>query len=320
MEDLYPVYMDIDGVRTKCTAYMDIDGIRTLISRAKQQVHNYLTFSSTEPFTISVYNSKKNWDGTLYYSTDVETWNEWDGTTAITSAEQDAEQRIYMRGTENSLITGSSPDYRFVITGKSVKCEGNIENLLDYETVTDGEHPVMSDFCYYALFAYCSALTSAPELPAITLTKNCYQAMFADCTSLVNAPKLTSKTLANICYKAMFYGCTALSTPPELPATELKNGCYSGMFRGCTSLTTLPKLPATILENGCYNVMFYGCTGIKLSSVKVNEYQSPYRIPDIRTGTALSTTSLEDMFANTGGTFTGTPEINTTYYTTNEIV
>jgi hypothetical protein len=34
MADLYPVYMDIGGVRTKCTAYMDIDGVRTLISKA----------------------------------------------------------------------------------------------------------------------------------------------------------------------------------------------------------------------------------------------------------------------------------------------
>lgn len=35
MSDLYPVYMDIGGVRTKCTAYMDIDGVRTLISSAE---------------------------------------------------------------------------------------------------------------------------------------------------------------------------------------------------------------------------------------------------------------------------------------------
>lgn len=34
MADLYPVYMDIGGVRTKCTAYKDIDGVRTLISKA----------------------------------------------------------------------------------------------------------------------------------------------------------------------------------------------------------------------------------------------------------------------------------------------
>lgn len=34
MADLYPVYMDIGGVRTKCTAYKDIDGVRTLISSA----------------------------------------------------------------------------------------------------------------------------------------------------------------------------------------------------------------------------------------------------------------------------------------------
>ena len=38
-----------------------------------------------------------------------------------------------------------------------------------------------------------------------------------------------------------------------------------------------------------------------------------YNIPSSGNGTT-ATNALTDMFSSTGGTFTGTPEINTTYY------
>ena len=65
--------------------------------------------------------------------------------------------------------------------------------------------------------------------------------------------------------------------------------------------------------------MFYGCRLIKLSTTQTGEYQTPYRIPKSGTGTT-ATGALTEMFANTGGTFTGTPSINTTYYTSNTVV
>ena len=59
--------------------------------------------------------------------------------------------------------------------------------------------------------------------------------------------------------------------------------------------------------------MFYGCTSLKLSSTQTGEYTQEYRIPTTGTGTT-ATSALDTMFTNTGGTFTGIPEINTTYY------
>ena len=85
------------------------------------------------------------------------------------------------------------------------------------------------------------------------------------------------------------------------------------MFFGCTSLTQAPALPATTLAIGCYSSMFWGCTGLKLSSSKTGEYTQEYRIPTTGTGTT-AIDALTDMFTSTSGTFTGTPEINTTYY------
>ncbi len=119
--------------------------------------------------------------------------------------------------------------------------------------------------------------------------------------------------MANNCYSSMFYGCTSLTTAPSLPATTLATNCYSSMFYGCTSLTAAPSLPATTLANYCYSSMFYGCIKIKLSTTASGTYTKSYRIPKSGTGTTASS-ALNNMFANTGGTFKGTPEINTTYY------
>ena len=136
--------------------------------------------------------------------------------------------------------------------------------------------------------------------------------MFQGCTSLTQAPLLPATTLANICYNNMFQGCTSLTQAPALPATTLANGCYNSMFMRCYGLTQVPALSATTLATGCYSSMFYGCTSIKLSSTKTDEYTQEYRIPSSGNGTTAN--GLRDMFASTGGTFVGTPSINTTYY------
>ena len=78
-------------------------------------------------------------------------------------------------------------------------------------------------------------------------------------------------------------------------------------------------MPATTLQSNCYYQMLYGCTKIKVSTTQTGIYDTAYRIPIVGTGTT-ATNALTDMFTSTGGTFTGTPEINTTYYTENTIV
>ena len=116
----------------------------------------------------------------------------------------------------------------------------------------------------------------------------------------------------------MFYDCMSLTAAPELPATTLESGCYSYMFYGCTSLTTAPELPATTLAPYCYNSMFAGCSSIKLSETQTAEYSIPYSVPSGGNGTEASS-ALKNMFAATGGTFTGTPVINKIYYLYKEV-
>ena len=164
--------------------------------------------------------------------------------------------------------------------------------------------------CYREMFYGCTALTTAPELPATTLAPACYQEMFSGCTSLTNAPALPAMTLAAGCYIGMFSGCTGLTAPPELPAMTLNPFCYNEMFSGCTSLTSLPELPATTLAISCYRSMFENCTGIKLSTTGPG---LEWSIPANADATGATDWNL-NMFAGTGGAFTGNPEIGTTYY------
>ena len=292
-----------------------------------------LEFASPEVFSIS---APKNWDGKLEY-TNGSGWNTWDGS-EITAGEIGGNHCIYLRGTGNSKITGSY-SARWNVTGVNIACNGDIDRLLDYTTVKKGKRPRMANYCYQSMFSGCTSLTTAPSLPATTLASSCYDSMFYGCTSLTVAPSLPATTLADFCYTYMFYGCTSLTTAPSLPATTLANYCYRYMFQNCTSLTTAPLLPATTLSNFCYSSMFYGCSNlttapslpattlasscynsmfrdckkIKLSTTASGTYTKAYRIPKSGTGTTASG-ALNSMFANTGGTFKGTPKINTTYY------
>ena len=326
---------------------------------------SYLTFSSLSSFTLAVNDATKHWNGTLEYFTSDRTWATWNGTTILSAVADDGEYVLYLRGTGNTVITGTDTTYKWVLTGADIKCIGNIENLLDYATVESVVHPTMANYCYYSMFQDCTSLAQAPALPATTLATGCYAGMFKDCTNLTQAPALPATTLADSCYTYMFNGCASLAQAPALPATTLTISCYGGMFQGCTSLTQAPALPATKLATSCYSSMFrdctnltqapslpattladscyarmfrdcisltqapalpstrlvngrysgmfQGCTSLKLSSTKTDEYTQEYRIPFSGNGTGASD-ALADMFTSTGGTFTGTPSINTTYY------
>lgn len=115
------------------------------------------------------------------------------------------------------------------------------------------------------MFAY-TAITTAPALPATTLSNGCYYSLFEGCSKLVNAPQLPATEMKPNCYRSLFYGCTSLVNAPELPATTLAEGCYRSLFNGCTSLVTAPDLLAPTLVSYCYAYLFNACTS--LNSVK----------------------------------------------------
>ena len=241
-------------------------------------------FYSKYPFSLYVYNRTKNWDGTLYYSYDDSLWDTWSGTTTLNADLSDGYYKLYLRGVGNTKITGVSNSYsQFVFIGSSIKCCGNLNKLLSYNTTptladyafaylfyNDGNidfdvtlpATTLSTGCYYGMFMGCSSMVTAPSLPAITLANSCYYYMFRGCISLTATPTFSATTLAVSCYQAMFYGCFSLTTVSALPVTTLYTQCYYQMFTNCISLTTAPDLPATTLAENCYYMMFNGCTAL----------------------------------------------------------
>lgn len=275
----------------------------------------YLTFHSPSEFSIS--SVTKRWNGTMEYSTDTINWTTWTGS-QITAAQVgdgaqagDGEYYLYLRGSGNTTVsaTSSTASGAWTLTGSNISCEGDIENLREWNgtpstmaaycyqqmfmnqaalvkaprlsattlanscyaymfqgtsITTAPELPVMSlpTYCYLQMFCNCKNLTAAPALPATAINNGCYSAMFSGCSSLVSAPsELPAATLANSCYKQMFQGC-AITTAPSLPAMTMVSQCYYSMFESCTNLTAAPALPATTLYEKCYYTMFKGCSSL----------------------------------------------------------
>ena len=191
---------------------------------------NSLEFVSDNSFTMKI---GRYWNGTLTYNNG-NGWTTCNGS-EISSSEINGRQRIYLRGSRNSYLTSESQNNSWKITGSNVECNGNIECLLDYQKVAAGEHPEMGERCYKYMFSGCSALITAPQLPATNIVDECYFGMFMNCSSLTTAPELPSRSTGYGCYEKMFYGCSSLTTAPELPANGyLGNYCYQDMFYGCS--------------------------------------------------------------------------------------
>ena len=241
-----------------------------LVGKKHKPALNYITFTGeSSDFTLKA--TYKEWDGTVEYSTDHNTWTVWDGSEVSSSS-----QKLYLRGSGNTKFY-TSEGARFVLSARAA-CSGNIQTLLEYSNPP----AAVANNCYRSMFSGCTNLTAAPELPATTLANFCYQVMFNGCTNLTAAPELPATTLAGSCYYYMFNGCTNLTAAPELPATTLASYCYSYMFSGCTSLTAAPELPATTLAHNCYRNMFYGCTSLTAApelpatTLESNCYQSMF--------------------------------------------
>lgn len=120
------------------------------------------------------------------------------------------------------------------MTGQ-IAASGNIQTLLK----ADGSRTDVPAYCYRRMFYGCTSLTTAPTLPATTLSTNCYVGMFELCSSLTTAPELPATTLFWGCYSSMFVKCTALTSAPDLPATTLDKYCYDSMFRSCTHISSV---------------------------------------------------------------------------------
>ena len=274
----------------------------------------YVTFTAEED-NSSIGLNKLSRAQTLEYSTDTTTWNAFDTTTNIPLNNGD---KLYVRG----ILLGDNTTSRythFKMSGK-IAASGNCNAIWNYEDL----NAPLKAYCGYKMFYDCTSLTTAPELPATTLTDHCYNYMFSHCYGLTIAPELPATKLAPYCYKEMFQYCGGLTTAPYiLPANELAIYCYSFMFYKCSSLTSAPELPATELADSCYSSMFWYCTSLttapKLPATTANYYcysgmfsdcTSLTKAPELP-ATVLDKSCYGGMFRNCTS-LTTTPELPAT--------
>ena len=299
---------------------------------AKLILGKFLILESPSSFTLTPGDgTTAGKDGSLEYSTNGETWTEWDELAVLTAGAFHDKYVLYLRGTGNTTITGTSGSIitkGWHLTGSNVTVKGNIATLLDWQTVANGALPSISAgaFCYlfgHDTDSHGTALQYAHDLviPYATLPGHVCRYMFRAQDSLMTSPKLPATAIGDYTYASMFNKVPKLVTAPALPATELSANCYKAMFEECTGLLTLPELPATILPSSCYERMFKSDTAIALSTNReVSEYSYIYPIPAEGSITEVGTSALYSMFSGTGGTFTGDPSVNTKYTTKNKII
>ena len=260
------------------------------IEGGKAEYYPYVTFTAAEAQTFKMITAGDYAIDGLEYSLDGNNW---------TAVEKDkevdfggAKGSLRLRG-KNLNGTASSSVYNYctiTFTNNNVKvaCTGDIRTLLDWESYKTVE---TKDARFYNLFDDCTALTSAPELPAETLADYCYDSMFYGCSSLQTAPKLPAKMLASYCYSHMFKGCSSLKVAPALPATELAYNCYSAMFNECTKLSSITILA---LSDQISGISFYDSNWISNAGTDNSVTSRTLKVKDKAAYDALVAKGLDE--------------------------
>ena len=222
-----------------------------------------------------------------------------------------------------NLTADPTLSYTGFVSGSTNNCQ-YMFRYCGFRSVTMPVLSTFTNYCYRSMFSGCSSLVSTPSLlpnnSTVTLGSYCFSYMFRDCTSLTDADFTdnlfttsistvgnSSSTIGTYSLSYMFYGCTAITF-----ATVVVSPRFT------TTWFNIPDLAITTLNSNCYRQMFYNCSSLKFASnttvTSGGRYSQTYRIPKLGTASGTTTNATYQMLTGTGGTFTGTPTLGTTYY------
>lgn len=210
--------------------------------------NDYLTFRALTNGKIYLH-SNGGVAKTIDYSLNGGEWTSITATPSSTTIDVLTSDVVRFRGENASYATsksgytgfgqgeyGTSGQESYDSDAATVDVEGNImsliygDNFVGQTTFSGGTY----NFC--SIFKKLKVVSAENlVLPALTLREYCYRAMFSWCTMLTKAPQLPATTLAKGVYWYMFEKC-AITEAPELLAEHLVAECYGDMFTGCTSL------------------------------------------------------------------------------------
>lgn len=171
----------------------------------------------------------------LYKSTDGINFESWDGSEITLENVGDT---VWMYG--NNVTFGKDTfDYtRFNMTGL-IAGAGDITYLFQLGGTTEfpstiGVSGYRGGYRMTRLFASCSSLTSAPELPIAVLEANCYENMFAACSNLQSVTCLATNISAINCTHLWLNNVSATGTFTKSPDMASWTTGASGIPNGWT--------------------------------------------------------------------------------------
>lgn len=175
--------------------------------------------------------------------------------------------------------------------------------------------------CAYSFCA--SGIVRTPKFKALSVANKGFCGTFQDSHELLTAEDFdVTETTGEQAFNYTFWRCIKLQRTPRMSTITKVTGQYTfrAIFCQCTELKTVAKFNVLNLPSSTFRVAYYQSPLIKISETRTGEYINPYRIPSVGTATETGTETTYGMFSSTGGTFTDDPVINTTYYTSNEVV
>lgn len=204
---------------------------------------DYLTFRVLSDGTIAWNSIGSGQEKVIQYSLNGAAWTSITASTSTTISVTTGDV-VRFKGTNSSYAVDKSNYSGFEGGTASFNIEGNIMSLV-YGNDFEGQTALTGTYNFCSIFKLSNCVSAENLiLPATTLTNYCYRAMFSWCTSLVTAPALPATTLAQGCYWYMFEEC-AITTAPDLLADTLVRECYGNMFTGCTSLNYIKCMATT---------------------------------------------------------------------------
>ena len=195
---------------------------------------------------------------TIEYSLNNGTWTSITASTAPVSINVSTGDIVRFKGTNQTYATsksaysgfgqgeaGTSGQSTYDNDAAEFNIEGNIMSLIYGDNFIDNSEFNGSTYNFCSLFKKAKCISAENLiLPATELTQYCYRAMFSWCTYLTTSPQLPALTLSQGCYWYMFEQ-SSITTAPDLLAETLVRECYGNMFNGCRSLNFIKCMAIT---------------------------------------------------------------------------
>ena len=207
-------YADIAVAEDTELLLVDENGKETHTGCYGAKLNEYLCFTSTGESYVRTIGGRKTVYGTTYiqhnsldYKINDGKWKTLKGNSSLVSEDVILHNgdKMYVKSSDWYTTDVPTQVYTRIYIHGNVACSGNIMSLVGFKNTIPREYQ------FYALFT-ASDITSAPDLPATTLTKGCYYNMFNGCSKLNYVKAMFTDISAKDCLTSWLYNVSPTGT------------------------------------------------------------------------------------------------------------